>query len=527
MKRLASWCSVAVTLFLGACGGGGGSFTPPPPNPGSFSAASLKGQYAFTTNGEVFANGAITTSQLTRVGVFIADGQGNITGGIEDANALGAGLATATITGGTYSVSSDGHGTLHLNVSGATLQFSIVMTSVNDGFMVDLTFNGNQASTGSGNFIKQDPAAFSRAGFAGSYVFDFTGQYPDNTFNPTSVIGQLNSNSNGVLSGIEDFDEAGSISSEVSIGGTYGDDSLNATLSTFGRGIAQITDGGANPQFVFYIVDSTRVRFLGTSATGILSGDAVAQKNVPTNLSAFNSGFVFALGGADLVRGPVSRLGRVTLTGSTVNNVTVDNNDAGSVVKTNTTNSASVTIDPSGTGRGTLTLKDPNQAVPYQFVFYLSSPTSGVIQDVTGTGIVADGSLSAQSGGPFSGTNITGAYAFNWSGQSIQGNTTDEEDIIGQGTIASAALSGVADINEFSGGQILGAAASGTFTFAGDGTGGDGSGTSGARNKLAFKLSASGATNINFVPYIVSPNLVFFASSDSNRVVLGNLTSQP
>lgn len=513
---------MAIVLSAAACSGGGGSFTPPPPNQGSFSNASLKGQYAFSTTGEVFANGSNATSQLTRLGSFTADGQGNITGGIEDANVLGAGAATSMITGGNYTINSDGHGTLSLAVNGASLRFSVVMTSANDGLLVDLTSNNNQASTGSGNFIKQNPGAFSQSGFAGPYAFDFTGQYPDNTGNPTSIVGQMVSNGGGGLRVNEDLDEAGTMVQAADILGVYADSSPSATLASFGRGVAQINDGavingGLNPTFVFYIVDSTRVRFLGTSTQGILSGDATVQTNVPTNLSALNSGFVFAMGGSDLVKGPLSRMGRLSINGSSVTNVLVDNNDAGSVVKTNSATSAAITLDSTGTGRGTLSLKDPNQAVPYQFVFYLSSATSGVIQDVSGPGIVADGSLNGQTGAPFSATNITGAYAFNWSGQSIQGNTTDEEDIIGQGKISSSALSGVADINEFSGGQILGATSTGTFSFAGDGT---------ARNTLAFKLSANGTTNINFVVYVASPNQSFFASSDSNRVVLGTLQMQ-
>jgi hypothetical protein len=536
MKRLAARLAligaIGAALWTAACGGNG-SFNTPPPNQGMFSTASLKGQYAFTTNGEVFTGNSIVTSQLTRVGSFTADGAGNITGGIEDANALGNGITTATISGGSYTVNSDGHGMLSLNVGGNTLQFSIVMTSVNDGLMVDLTFNNNQSSTGSGNFLKQNTAAFSQAGLAGTYAFDFTGQYPDGSANPppTSIVGQLTSNGGGGLTVIEDVDEGGTPSGELTnISGAYSDATPTATLATFGRGVAQINDssalgGGVNPTFVFYIVDNTRVRFLDTAGSGILSGDAVVQTNVPTNVTALNSGFVFSIGGAD-TNGPLSRLGRLTINGSSISNVTVDNNDGVSRPQTNTTTSASITLDSTGTGRGTLSLKDPNLGVPYQFIFYLNSTTSGVIQDVTGPGVVADGSLAAQSGGPFSGSNISGSYAFNWSGQSIQQGVQDEEDIIGQGAISSAMLKGVVDINQFSGGQQLGGTATATLTFAGDGTGGDGSGTSGNRNKLVFKLTTSSSATINFVPYIVSPNLIFFASTDSNRVVLGTLNMQ-
>src|SRR2546429_7913112 len=80
--------------------------------------------------------------------------------------------------GGSYTVSADGRGTLTFNVTSngapATINFAIVLTSTSGGFMMDETASGNQASTGSGNFVLQNSAAFF-SGVFGSYVFDFFG----------------------------------------------------------------------------------------------------------------------------------------------------------------------------------------------------------------------------------------------------------------------------------------------------------------------------------------------------------------
>ena len=67
-----------------------------------------------------------------------------------------------------------------------------------------------------------------------------------------------------------------------------------------------------------------------------------------------------------------------------------------------------------GSGRGTLTFTD-SAGGTFQYVFYLASPTSGVIQDVS-SGFVADGTLFAQTGSPFTLAGLAGNYAFNWSG---------------------------------------------------------------------------------------------------------------
>lgn len=523
-----------VSLISVACGGGGGTVIPPPPPVGPFSVSNLNGQYAFVTNGEIFPLNLGTTTAFARTGSFTADGKGTITGGIEDANTLGFGTTTAAITGGSYTVNPDGRGTLSLTVNGATLQFSIALTSASDGLMVDFTSNGNQASIGSGNFFKQDPSAFSRSGISGNYVFDFAGTYPDGSLNPSSVIGQLNSDGAGILTGIEDPDIGGALAQQapITIANTssYGSDPASvSSLADFGRGVATIDDGivNGNPTFVFYIVNRNRVRFLSSSAAGLLVGDAVAQANVPLNTSSFNGGFVFALGGTVFVNnipGPISRLGRFTAAGANPTSVLVDTNTGNKQLQTNSATNGAITIDGQGTGRGTITFKDPNQSTPYKFIFYLSSPASGVIQDVTGTGIIADGSLTAQTGGPFSGANVAGVYAFNWSGQSIQTNIklVDEEDVIGQVTVSSLGLKGAEDSNQFSGGPVTDAAVSGTITLAGDGTGGDG-----MRSSMKVTLTKGSSTNVNFVTYVLSPGVVVFASTDSNRVVIGILKSQP
>jgi len=98
--------ALAFSFLAAACGGGGSTAVAPPPPVGPFTDLNLKGQYAFVTNGElVTANGE---TGFARMGSFTADGAGNITGGIEDANTLGFGTTSASITTGTYVVNPDG-----------------------------------------------------------------------------------------------------------------------------------------------------------------------------------------------------------------------------------------------------------------------------------------------------------------------------------------------------------------------------------------------------------------------------------
>src|SRR5260370_10229813 len=114
MKRFLLDLTAAAALWSAACGGGGSSVSPPPPT-GNFSAASLNGQYAFVTSGEVFTPGSISATPLSRVGSFTADGQGHITRGVEEVNAASTPTQSISITGLYQSICADGRCTLNIS----------------------------------------------------------------------------------------------------------------------------------------------------------------------------------------------------------------------------------------------------------------------------------------------------------------------------------------------------------------------------------------------------------------------------
>ena len=207
----------------------------------------------------------------------------------------------------------------------------------------------------------------------------------------------------------------------------------------------------------------------------------------------------------------------------------MDVNDGGSETQfsPNSLTNASISYD-STTGRGQLSFQSSSVNV-YSFVFYVTSASDGVIQEVSGPNastavVVADGSLLAQSGSPFTSSNITGPYAMNWSGLVTANNFQDEEDLLAQETIKSLNLSGTYDLFQFTGfslGTDLGS--SGSINFdGGDGTGGDG-------KSPTMNVNLSNASPIHMVVYFVNPQLAFFANRDNNgaqRIVAGILKAQ-
>jgi hypothetical protein len=210
----------------------------------------------------------------------------------------------------------------------------------------------------------------------------------------------------------------------------------------------------------------------------------------------------------------------------------MDVNDATDEIQFNNLSNGSITNYDQTTGRGTFSFQDSN-GTTYSFVFYLSSPNNGVIQDVSPSGtagfarVVADGSISAQSGSPFTGSNISGTYALNWSGLVVASGTfQDEEDLLAQVTVSNLTFSGTADAFQFTSPTVtpqLDFGVGGSIAIAGDGT----SSASGQRNSMTINLN--NATPIHFVVYFVNPQLAFFSNLDNNgtpRIVAGILKTQ-
>jgi len=535
MKRLLLGFSFLGALWSAACGGGGPTIPPPPPA-GKYGLSSLKGTYAFTTSGEVCAGCTVAATPLARAGSFIADGNGGITGGVYDVVAQGGTSSTVSInTGGSYTVNADGRGTLTFNITSnsapSTINFGMVLTSTSGGLMIDETNNGTQASTGSGNFVLQSTAAFQLSTISGSYVFDFTG-FDGNTSSgpfPESLVGQFAATSGVITTGLEDANDGLGLANG-NIAGTFTADSVN--MPTSGRGTALIE--GQN--YAFYIVDSTRIRFISSNTnTGnsgpMLSGDAVMQGNLPASLSG---GFAFLVGGSDSVGNGITRVGRFTAAGTALSKMLMDVNDGANEVQFNNLSNGSVSSYDPTTGRGQFSFQDSNGQA-YTFVFYLSSQSGGVIQDVSPSGtasqarVVADGSINLQSGSPFTSNNISGTYAINWSGLvTANGNisSTDEEDMLGQLTIKSLSLSGTSDMFQFTSPTltpILNIGTAGTINFnGGDGTGDDG-------NRVYMNVDLSNIQPIDMVVYVVNPQLAFFANRDNSgtqRIVAGVFEAQ-
>src|SRR5262249_10878872 len=195
-----------------------------PPPTGNFSNASLKGQYAFFMSGTHVDTGAF----FARIGSFTADGNGNITTGLEDVDVTGP--QTIPFAPSTYTILANGRGTVNFTASGTT-PYSVTMLSTTEGLIVET----DGFATASGRFFLQNPSTFA-SGFSGNYAFNVSGvDFNSGGFGvPDSIVGQLISNGSGGLGGLlDENDDANPTGPRPLTSGSFQVDANNNT--DFGR----------------------------------------------------------------------------------------------------------------------------------------------------------------------------------------------------------------------------------------------------------------------------------------------------
>jgi len=282
----------------------------------------------------------------------------------------------------------------------------------------------------------------------------------------------------------------------------------------------------ANRNFVFYIVDSTRIRLLETDLQLFTFGDALQQSGAPTQTVA--GSFSFLIGGSSVLgtAGPIARGARFTTDASgNLTNIRLDDNNNGSITQigsANTFSNASFAIDAAnpGTGRGTLQFLASGQSNPYTFVFYFSSATQAFIQD-TSNGVIGDGTLLAQAS-TLTAASLAGNYVFDWSGINL--TLGFEEDFAGQYALSSSgAIAGVVDFVELASPSkrnpaFLNIPITGTLTINGDGTG---------ANNYTVTTGNSPSTTLNYHAYLTGSNTMLLVGVDANRTIAGSASIQP
>ncbi len=359
--------------------------------------AKLVGQYAFLFKG-IDSNGVYQAG-----GTFIADGNGNLTSGLEDANNSSAPSTDIPFTG-TYQVGGDGRGVMTFSGALGSHTFRFALDALGTGgHFIEFDQSGIY---GSGIFEQQDPSAFTTAELSGTYVMKLTGG--DSVGHRLGAVGQIYCKAGIVSIGSLDVNDGGVVSP------TFAPFDGDYRVQSTGRGTVDLSipgfDGGSF-RFAVYVVSSSEYFMISidplSDQNPLISGPVELQTGESFTNESFQGPSVFTLNGND---GSVTQgtAGQLVFDGNSGVTVTFDQNTGGNITTGATLTGA---YDVQINGRGTLNL-DNNNGTSSAWDFYAISPNRAFLLDAS-TSFVADGELKPQStASPFINSDALGDYLF-------------------------------------------------------------------------------------------------------------------
>jgi hypothetical protein len=468
---LAAFIGVLLTTGCGSSNGLinalGGGFTP----------ASLKGQYVIGQTGTGINAAGTSADAFSETIVFTADGAGHLNISVDDFNQDGATLTLASAGTGTYSIASDGTGSLSFG------GVSYAITMIDDGHFYVMEQDSGATSSGYGEL--QDTTAFT-APPSGNYVFK------SHSLSVRSRVGGITI-TGGAITGTEDLLDIGIVSASVGITSTV----AMTAPDTNGRGTFTLSDGTA---FNYYVVNSGKFHFM--SNTGALEiGMAEAQSGTFSLATlATGTSYVFGSSGDTNVSGSQAIHSAGVFSSDGAGNIT---GGAVDFVQDTTVNSnvavSGGTYTLAATGRGTLNLTLTGGTISPQ-IFWMVNNTRAYFL-VNSAAAVEDGTFSLQTGGPF--TALTAQAAFN-----MDGFDTTDKDRIGVFEPTGTGFKWNQEANAFSGVSAVSTlGTTGTYQV-------------GSNGRVAVVVN--GVTN-SLVFYLSSPNTGFMVQEDAN---IGGVFSQ-
>lgn len=342
--------------------------------------SALSGPYAFSFNG--FSHG----DPLFMAGSFIADGNGNITGGVLDFNSGGGSTAGGHPLTGTYTITADGLGTMLFNAGDlGTLNFHVSVSQLGNGtFIQD---NQDPNTRGSGIFYVQTSADFAVPP-SGGYAIGTLGA--DQSFNRYAKAGAFQVDGSGNVSGgVEDIDQNGVLTTRMFTG------NFLAPVPPSGRGELSLSfPNDVTNHYAYYVVFKGQFILIGTdplsskdplTIASILGQPSGGFSNASLDGVSVLEDSALALNGANHEADVT--LGLFTADGNGNATVSLDENKGGTLTQQQVSQgtysvaaNGKVTLNGFGGNPPILYLSNPNQAF---VVGQDSAVTSGILESQT------------------------------------------------------------------------------------------------------------------------------------------------
>jgi hypothetical protein len=500
MKQFSLALALLALLVLTACG------TPGTPNnngsggTGSFSNASMKGSYVFHLSGVDLTNNAAPYRQA---GVFTADGNGNVTGGTDDLSEASSGASNTTLTG-TYTVSSDGTGTIGLNyASGGTSTLGFTLVSSSQLYLIEADTTANA----SGSAELQDSSAVTSAP-SGTFVFRI---HTTSGQGSTATVGVMTVASNVITGGNIDVSRAGVASSLTLTSGLFNSPTTSPSL---GRGTGTLSDSsGTILSFIYYVIDSSDVCLM-ISNPGINGlGVGTLQTGAPFTGSPLVGSYAFGSHGDDAYAiGGVDSVGSLSFSGASLTGTYDSVEDGTPLANANITGTIG---SYAANGRVALSfVSSVNGATVNQVAWMVSSSQGYLVtaSDSTDSTEVEDGSLNLQQSSSFSTASLNGQYAFVMGGfNTPEGIYVDRVGWISFNGSGTASL--YEDVNDSGQGGVVAGPFSGTYTV-------------GANGRATATINSVSTNNNDLVFYLVSGSRAYVLQNDSGIQLSGQVNQQ-
>lgn len=470
-----------------------------------YSNHSLNGPFAFSYSGND------SDGFLAAAGSFVADGQGDITSGIEDVDSFLLGVSVGNMFTGSYLVGPDGRTTATINTGHGIATWQFALTTNQHAVMI--RFDSSEAGSGSGTIDQQNlnDLTISPNVVAGPYACSASGT--DATFRPMALAGEFTSTGSNVLTAsgsMIDVNDGGTVTTESpSVNGSYALDAGNAGT---GRGTLTLPSTTASQlQFAFYVIDSTHLHIVEIDGKDFLAGDMYTGASSGTS---FAGTYVFTAGGTSSTGtgGAYAQGGVFVSSGSSVTSGALDTNNAGTVT-TNTTVSTTPFSVNGTTGRVGLTLSSS------QYALYQTAAGTAVMVETDSAGI-STGLAYSQDTAEASALPAAGSFAFVLGGQGMFHEVAGsaQPDTEGQLTLSGTGItSGNFDINNFNATFKTDPVNTANSSVAEPGSNGRGT---------AVLAGQDPDITYNLVYYLIDDNTALLFDQDTARVAIGGIERQ-
>jgi hypothetical protein len=396
-RVLVALAAISGIFLISGCGSGGIIHS----LGGGFSKSSLKGQYVISQTGIGIEQPQIGTAiaPFSETIIFTADGNGKLTATVDDFDQVGGPYNLKSPVAGTYSIASDGTGSLNI---GGSNGFNYAITMIDDKHFYIIEQDLFQTASGFGEM--QDTTAFTAAP-SGAFVFKA------HEIDTSSRVGGITITA-GAIAGTEDFLSLGLLSTSQAIATSVG---MTAPNATNGNGTFTLTDGSS---FNYYVVNSGKFYIMSNSTSGSLEiGQAESQVAPAGGFSsaALPGSYVFGSSGDTSITGSAGiHSAGVFTTDGNGNIASGSSTVPGAVdyVQDATINSnlavSGGTYTLASTGRGTINLTLTGGTISPQ-IFWMVGGTRAYFL-ANNTAAVEDGTFSQQQGAPFAALSSQAAF---------------------------------------------------------------------------------------------------------------------